>query len=66
MNWDRIEGSWKQMKGKARQQWGDLTDDNVDTIEEKREEIVGMMQARYGKAKDQAEREVDEWSRGIN
>lgn len=63
MNWDRIEGSWKEFKGKARQKWGKLTDDDWDLIQGKREELVGRIQQRYGRARDEAEREVDDWLR---
>jgi uncharacterized protein YjbJ (UPF0337 family) len=66
MNWDRIEGQWKQFKGQARQRWGKLTDDDWDTINGKREELIGRLQERYGKRKDEAEREVDEWSRDLH
>jgi uncharacterized protein YjbJ (UPF0337 family) len=61
MNWDRIEGNWKQFKGKVQQQWGDLTDDDLDRIEGKRNELAGRLQARYGYAKDKAEQEIDSW-----
>jgi uncharacterized protein YjbJ (UPF0337 family) len=61
MNWDRVEGNWKQFKGKVRQQWGKLTDDDLDVIEGKRTELAGRLQQRYGYAKDQAEREIDTW-----
>lgn len=63
MNWDRVEGSWKEFKGKARQKWGKLTDDDWDLIQGKREELVGRIQQRYGRARDEAEREVDDWLR---
>ena len=66
MNWDRIEGQWRQLKGKAIQKWGKLTDDDLDVIEGKRENLVGRVQELYGKRKDEAEQEVDEWSRGLN
>lgn len=66
MNWDRIEGQWKQLKGKALQKWGKLTDDDWDVIEGKRESLVGRVQELYGKRKDEAEREVDDWGRGLN
>jgi uncharacterized protein YjbJ (UPF0337 family) len=66
MNWDRVEGQWKQLKGKALTRWGKLTDDDWDQIEGKREELVGKVQALYGKQRDQAERDVDEWTRGVN
>ncbi len=62
MNWDRIEGRWKTLKGEARQKWGQLTDDDWDEIQGKREELVGRIQTRYGKARDEAEREVDDWA----
>lgn len=61
MNWDRIEGGWKQFKGKLREQWGRLTDDDVDVVEGKREKLVGKIQERYGITKDEAEREIREW-----
>lgn len=61
MNWDQIEGSWKEFKGKAQQQWGKLTDDEMDRIEGRRTELVGLIQQRYGKTKEEAEREIDEW-----
>jgi uncharacterized protein YjbJ (UPF0337 family) len=66
MNWDRIEGQWKQLKGKALEKWGKLTDDDLDLIEGKREQLVGRVQELYGKRKDEAEREVDEWGRGLH
>ena len=63
MNWDRIEGNWKQFKGKAKEQWGKLTDDDLDVVAGKRDQLTGRIQERYGIAKDAAEREIDEWSR---
>jgi uncharacterized protein YjbJ (UPF0337 family) len=61
MNWDEIEGTWKQYKGKALEKWGDLTDDDYDRVAGKREQMVGLVQQKYGKAKADAEREVDDW-----
>lgn len=61
MNWDRIEGNWKQFKGKIREQWGDLTDDDLDKIDGQREQLEGLVQQRYGKSKDEASRAVDDW-----
>ena len=61
MNWDRIEGNWKQFKGKVREQWGDLTDDDLDKVNGQREQLEGVIQQRYGKSKDDASRAVDEW-----
>jgi uncharacterized protein YjbJ (UPF0337 family) len=61
MDWDRIEGNWKQLKGKVIEQWGKLTDDEVDKISGKREQLEGKIQERYGYAKDKARQEVDNW-----
>ncbi len=61
MNWDQVKGKWNEMKGKAQQQWGDLTNDEVDRIEGNRRELVGLLQQKYGKSKEVAEREVDDW-----
>jgi uncharacterized protein YjbJ (UPF0337 family) len=61
MNWDRIEGNWKQMKGKVREKWGKLTDDDFDVIAGKRENMIGKIQERYGIQKDEAERQLNEW-----
>jgi len=61
MNWDIIEGKWKQIKGDVRSQWGKLTDDDIDRIAGKRDKLVGTLQERYGKERDEAEREVDTW-----
>lgn len=61
MNWDRVEGSWKEFKGKAKQQWGKLTDDDVDVINGRRDELEGRLQNQYGYAKDKARTEVDSW-----
>lgn len=58
MNWDTIEGNWKTAKGKVREQWGKLTDDDLDVIAGKRDQLVGMIQHRYGKGKEAAENEV--------
>lgn len=61
MNWDTIEGNWKQMKGEAKVQWGKLTDDELDQAEGNRDKLVGKIQERYGVEKDEAERQVDEF-----
>ena len=63
MNWDRIEGHWKQVKGKAKEQWGKLTDDDFDVIAGKRDQLAGKIQERYGVAKDEAEKQVSSWER---
>jgi uncharacterized protein YjbJ (UPF0337 family) len=64
MNWDRVEGNWKEFKGKVQQQWGKLTNDDLDVIEGKRTELAGRLQQRYGMAKDDAERDIDAWLNG--
>ena len=61
MNSDRIEGNWKEMKGKNQQQWGKLTNDDLDKIDGRREELVGKIQKNYGKSRDEAEKEVDRY-----
>lgn len=61
MNWDRIAGSWKQVKGYVREQWGQLTDDDLEVINGKRDQLVGKIQQRYGRTKDEAEREIAAW-----
>ncbi|HWL69113.1 MAG TPA: CsbD family protein [Geminicoccus sp.] len=63
MNWDIIEGNWKQAKGKVQQQWGKLTDDDFDRVQGKRTELAGKIQERYGVTKDEAERQIDAWAR---
>jgi uncharacterized protein YjbJ (UPF0337 family) len=64
MNWDQIEGKWKEYKGRAKQQWGKLTDDDLDKIDGRRDEIAGLIQQRYGKTREEAERAVDDWASG--
>jgi len=54
MDWNRVEGNWKQMKGKVKEQWGRLTDDDLDVINGKRDQLEGKIQERYGYAKDKA------------
>ena len=61
MDWDRVEGNWKQVTGKVKEQWGKLTDDDIAQINGNREQLEGKIQARYGYAKDQAKKEVDDW-----
>ena len=61
MNWDSIEGNWKQYQGKAKQQWGKLTDDDLTVIQGRRDELEGLLQKHYGYAKDKVQAEVDKW-----
>lgn len=62
MNWDQMEGKWKQYAGKVKEKWGKLTDSDMTVINGKRDQLVGRIQERYGIAKDEAERQVDDWS----
>jgi uncharacterized protein YjbJ (UPF0337 family) len=61
MNADILRGKWNQIKGKAKQKWGKLTDDDLDKVDGSRDELVGVIQERYGKSRDAAEKEVDSW-----
>ena len=61
MNWDRIAGNWKQAKGKMKEQWGKLTDDDFDKIAGKRDLLVGKIQNAYGVGKDEAEKQISDW-----
>ena len=61
MNKDIIEGKWEQLKGKAKEKWGELTNDDWDVVEGKRDQLAGRIQERYGRTKEEAEKEVDEW-----
>ena len=61
MNWETIQGNWKQVTGKAKQQWGKLTEDDMDVIAGRREQLAGLIQERYGIAKDAAEKQIAEW-----
>jgi uncharacterized protein YjbJ (UPF0337 family) len=63
MNWDQIEGKWKQMKGTLRDKWGKLTDDDLERIGGNKDKLVGALQERYGWERDQAERESENWAR---
>jgi uncharacterized protein YjbJ (UPF0337 family) len=65
MDWNWVEGNWKEIKGKARQAWGKLTDDELDKIAGKREELEGMIQKRYGVSKDLAQKDVEDWLKKV-
>jgi uncharacterized protein YjbJ (UPF0337 family)/sporulation protein YlmC with PRC-barrel domain len=65
MNWDTIEGNWKQLKGKVQKEWGKLTNDDVDVIEGQREILVGRLQERYGISREEAEKQADSWARTV-
>lgn len=62
MNWDQIEGKWKQLKGSAKQKWGKLTDDDLDFVAGKRDQLVGRIQERYGISKEEAQRQIEDWN----
>ena len=65
MNWDRVEGKWKQFRGSVRTKWGKLTDDDLDMIAGKKDKLVGLLQERYGIAKEEADKQTDEWLRSL-
>jgi uncharacterized protein YjbJ (UPF0337 family) len=65
MNWDRVEGNWKQFSGKVKEKWGKLTDDHLTQINGKRDQLVGRVQEAYGVSRDQADREVSDWERTL-
>jgi uncharacterized protein YjbJ (UPF0337 family) len=62
MNWDVIKGDWTQVKGKAREKWGKLTDDDLDQMHGNYEQFVGKLQEKYGWSKDEAEKSAKEFS----
>jgi uncharacterized protein YjbJ (UPF0337 family) len=66
MDWNRLEGNWKQFKGSAKEKWGKLTDDDLKTIEGKWDQLVAKLHERYGYKRDQAEREVDTFLKGLD
>ena len=66
MNWDQVEGKWKQVKESAKEKWGKLTDDDLELIAGKRDQLVGKLQERYGIAKEEAQKRADEWQKTHN
>jgi uncharacterized protein YjbJ (UPF0337 family) len=63
MDWSRVEGNWKQVKGKLKEKWGQLTDDDLDKIAGRREQLEGKIQERYGLTRDMVRKDVDDWLR---
>ena len=61
MNWDQVSGNWAQFKGKVRQRWGDLTDDEVQKSEGQKDVLIGRIQERYGLSREVAERQLSDW-----
>lgn len=60
--WDKVKGNWKQFTGSVRQRWGELTDDEVAQVEGEREKLAGKIQEKYGVAREEANRQIDEWA----
>jgi len=65
MNWDQIQGNWKQLTGKVKEKWGKLTDDDLTTIAGKRDQLAGILQKRYGYAKEVVEKELDAFTKDL-
>ena len=65
MNWDQLQGQWKQLAGKLRSKWAKLTDDDWSLIGSKKDQLLGKLQERCGYKKDQAEKEVDDFIKGL-
>lgn len=65
MNWDQVEGKWKQYKGQVKEKWGRLTDDDLDVINGKRQQLIGRIQQHYGIAREEAEKQTDEFVAGL-
>jgi uncharacterized protein YjbJ (UPF0337 family) len=61
MNWDQIQGNWKEVVGKAKEQWGQLTDDDLDVVAGRRDQLAGKIQQRYGIATEEAEKQIAAW-----
>ena len=65
MNWDRVEGNWKQVMGKAREKWGKFSKDDIEIIGGRRDQLIGHIQERYGIARDEAQKQADEWAEAL-
>ncbi len=66
MDWNRVAGNWKQAKGKVKEQWGKLTDDDLTFIDGKREQLEGRIQERYGIQRDLVRKQIDDWAQHQN
>ncbi len=66
MNWDQLEGKWKQVQGSFRERFGKVTDDDMTTLGGKKDQLVGTIQEKYGHSKEDAERHLDDWRNSIN
>jgi len=65
VNWDRVEGNWKQFAGKVREKWGKLTEDDLQVINGHQDQLIGRLQERYGIAKEEAQKQVKYWVGGL-
>jgi uncharacterized protein YjbJ (UPF0337 family) len=65
MHWNEISGQWKQFKGRLKEQWGKLTDDELEAIAGNREQLIGKLQEKHGLTKGEAERQLEEWQRYV-
>jgi uncharacterized protein YjbJ (UPF0337 family) len=65
MNWDQIEGQWKQFRGHVKEKWGRLTDDELDVIAGNRDKLVGKLQEKHGLSKEEAERQLEDWQKYV-
>jgi uncharacterized protein YjbJ (UPF0337 family) len=65
MNWDSIQGDWKQFRGKVREKWGNLTENDLEAIKGQRQQLEGLLQERYGYTKEQVKKAVDDWASGL-
>jgi uncharacterized protein YjbJ (UPF0337 family) len=65
MNWDRISGNWAQWKGRVQERWGKLTDDHLDVVAGRRDQLAGRIQEVYGLSKEEAERQLRNWERNV-
>ena len=66
MNWEQVEGKWDQFRGRVKEKWGKLTDDDLTMIEGQRENLAGRLKERYGLEKEAAEKEIDTWVHGLH
>ncbi len=65
MNWDQIEGRWRQITGEVRRKWGSLTDDDVEMVKGDRDKLLGRIQERYGVTEEEASKQIDDWSKSV-
>jgi uncharacterized protein YjbJ (UPF0337 family) len=66
MNWDQVQGNWKQFAGRVREKWAKLTDNDVHVVAGKRDQLAGILQKKYGYSKEQAEKELNEFTKSLD